>query len=56
VELTTDVQQLVDMEGIKKLSIAKRRLIIEAIEETIEYHEDDVENCAYGTEDELLIL
>jgi len=35
-ELTADVQQLVDMEGIKKLPVAKRRLLIDAIEESIE--------------------
>jgi hypothetical protein len=55
-ELTTDVRQFVDIGGVKKLPIAKRRLIIEAIEDTIEYREDDVENYAYETEEELQIL
>jgi hypothetical protein len=42
--------------GNKKLPITKRRLIIEAIEDTIEYREDDVENYAYEMEEELQIL
>jgi len=55
-ETATDIQQIIDIEAIKKLPVAKRREIIEAIEDTIEYHEDDVANYANETPEELQIL
>ncbi len=53
------MEQVIDIEAIKKLPISKRREIIDAIEETIEeeYGEDiDEDDDGEETEEELRIL
>lgn len=55
-EVMEEIQQLINLEAIKKLPVEKRRAIIDVIEDTIEddesYEDDDEEE----TEEELRIL